>query len=170
MTLCFLCQSLLLKKDSLLADFVAALWSSRLQPLSCKWSPNVIFQRRHFKANFSFLPLRLVTNPFPFTAFCPHRNPSNPPACRRRCRLHNWCKYCHTCQEVEAPLAHLCATLYGRTLSGESSLTPEVENQLVTGLIQQLVAARLFHRGDREHIHTHIKRMEFRSPFATYII
>lgn len=51
---------------------------------------------------------------------------------------------------MEAPLAYLCATLYRRTLSGESSLTPEVENQLVTGPIHQLVAAGLFHQGDRE--------------------
>lgn len=49
---------------------------------------------------------------------------------------------------VEALLAYLCATLYRRTLSGESSLMPGVENQLVSGLIHTAVALGLFHQGD----------------------
>lgn len=51
---------------------------------------------------------------------------------------------------VEALLAYFCATLYRRTLSGESSLMPGLENQLVSGLIHAAVASGLFHQGDWE--------------------
>lgn len=49
---------------------------------------------------------------------------------------------------VEALLVYFCATLYRRTLSGESSLMPGVENQLVSGLIHAAIASGLFHQGD----------------------
>lgn len=51
---------------------------------------------------------------------------------------------------VEALLVYFCATLYRRTLSGESSLMPGVENQLVSGLIHAAIASGLFHQGDWE--------------------
>lgn len=96
----------------------------------------------------------------PISAFASCHKPFSPPIsssllahpCRSH-RLHNWCKYCHMCQGVEALLVYFCATLYRRTLSGESSLMPVVENQLVSGLIHtavRAVAARLFHQGDWE--------------------
>lgn len=52
---------------------------------------------------------------------------------------------------VEALLVYFCATLYRATLTGESSLAPGVENQLVRGLIRTAIegaASGLFHQGD----------------------
>lgn len=74
MTLCSLCQSLLNqkknKKKTLVSDFVAALLSSRLQPLSCKWSrKKLFFLRRIF--HFCVLSQTLFPSPVDCTPILP---------------------------------------------------------------------------------------------------
>lgn len=87
-------KSLVSKRST---DFVAALSSSPLQPLSCKWSWMLFSKECILKRNSHFC-LCILSQ----TLFSSISSPSTPPPfppSRRSRRLHNWCKYCHMCQE-----------------------------------------------------------------------
>lgn len=66
--------------------------------------------------------------------------------------------------EVEAPLVYSCAALYQGTLSGESSLMPAVENQLVSSFIHVAIPSGLLHQGDREQ---KVWKQKFRLTFGS---